>query len=543
MSGIPKIALAQVNPTVGDLDENAALVAEWTSLAEQAGAGVVVFPELVLTGYPAEDLYLRPDFVAAAGERLAELAAGTGDITALVGFPDPVGNPVGRAISANSVALLSRGEVRGIYHKRLLPNYGVFDEYRTFRNGSAPLVTDLDGTRVGVTICEDCWVAGDPVYEALAPGADLILNASASPYHRSKGREREEIFRRVAVDKGLPVAMVNMVGGQDELIFDGSSVLVGADGEVLARAGQFSEDLLIFDPEGSRAPVADWMDDLDEVYTALVTGLRDYVVKNGFKHVGLGLSGGIDSALVAALAADALGPEQVTCVVMPSPHSSGDTQGDAREMAGRLGTGLIEFSIEDTMTAYDRLLGDDATGLAAENLQARIRGNLMMALSNSRGWLVLTTANKSETSVGYSTLYGDMAGGLAPIKDVPKTLVYELCRHRNGSSPVIPESILTRPPSAELRPGQLDTDSLPDYDELDRILKMYVEDDLGPAEIAARGEDASVVADVIAKVDRAEYKRRQSPPGLKITTKGFGRDRRMPITNRYRPWTADTDSA
>lgn len=542
MSGIPKIALAQVNPTVGDLDENAALVSDWTAMAEKAGAGIVVFPELVLTGYPAEDLYLRPDFVAATGERLAEIAAQVGSITALIGFPDPVANPVGRAIAANAVAVVSNGEIRGVYRKRLLPNYGVFDEYRTFRNGAGPLVMEAAVTNLGVTICEDCWDPDSPVYAELAPEAELIVNSSASPYHRGKGQEREEIFRRVAVDKGLPVAMANMVGGQDELIFDGSSVLIAPDGSVLARAGQFTEDLVIWDPETGSPEPAPWMVDLDEVYTALVTGLRDYVVKNGFKHVGLGLSGGIDSALVAALAADALGPEQVTCVVMPSPHSSGETQGDAREMAGRLGTELIEFSIEETMAAYDELLGEDAAGLAAENLQARIRGNLMMALSNSRGWLVLTTANKSETSVGYSTLYGDMAGGLAPIKDVPKTLVYELCRHRNGSSPVIPESIITRPPSAELRPGQLDTDSLPDYDQLDRILRLYVEEDLGPAEIAARGEDPEVVADVIAKVDRAEYKRRQSPPGLKVTTKGFGRDRRMPITNRYRPWGPNTDS-
>ena len=539
MSPLPKIALAQVNPTVGDLDENAALVSEWIGLASQSNAKVVVFPELVLTGYPAEDLYLRPDFIAAAGASLREIAEKVGDITALVGFPEPVGNPVGRAIAANAIAVISQGEIRGVYRKRLLPNYGVFDEYRTFRNGSGPLVTEAAGTKLGVTICEDCWDPGSPVFSDLAPGAELVVNSSASPYHRGKGVEREEIFRRVATAKNLPVAMVNLVGGQDELIFDGASALIGPDGGVLARAGQFSEDLLIHDPGEPSSAVAGWMDDLDEVYTALVTGLRDYVVKNGFGHVGLGLSGGIDSALVAALAADALGPEQVTCVVMPSPHSSGATQADAREMARRLGTGLIEFSIEEAMAAYDRTLGEPACGIAAENLQARIRGNLMMALSNSRGWLVLTTANKSETSVGYSTLYGDMAGGLAPIKDVPKTLVYELCRHRNGSSPVIPESILTRPPSAELRPDQLDTDSLPDYDELDRILKMYVEDDLGPAEIAARGESPEVVADVIAKVDRAEYKRRQSPPGLKITTKGFGRDRRMPITNRYRPWRAD----
>ena len=536
MSVSPKIALAQINPTVGDLDENAALISDWTERARAGGADLVVFPELALTGYPAEDLYLRPDFIAAARERLLELAAETGDVTAVVGFPDAVADPVGRAIAANAVALVARGEIRGIYHKRLLPNYGVFDEYRTFRNGSDPLVAEIAGTPVGVTICEDCWDPGSPVFDRLAPGAELIVNASASPYHRGKGREREEIFRRVAAEKAVPVAMTNLVGGQDDLIFDGSSAVFGPDGSVLSRAGQFTEDLVIFESGGNHPPVAPWMDDLDEVYTALVTGLRDYVVKNGFQHVGLGLSGGIDSALVAALAVDALGPDRVTCVVMPSPHSGDDTQADAREMARRLDTELIEFSIDDAMESYDRLLGEDASGVAAENLQARIRGNLMMALSNSRGWLVLTTANKSETSVGYSTLYGDMAGGLAPIKDVPKTLVYELCRHRNGSSPVIPESIISRPPSAELRPDQLDSDSLPDYDRLDPILRMYVEEDLGPAEIASRGADPDEVADVIAKVDRAEYKRRQAAPGLKITTKGFGRDRRMPITNRYRPW-------
>lgn len=536
MNRLPKIALAQVNPTVGDLDENAALISEWIARASEAGADLVVFPELVLTGYPAEDLYLRPDFVAAAGMRLREIAAGVGDIAAVVGFPDPVGDPVGRAIAANAVALLSGGEVRTVYRKRLLPNYGVFDENRTFRNGTEALVPAIAGRPVGLTICEDCWDPDSPVFTDLAPAAELIVNSSASPYHRGKGREREEIFRQVALRKGVPVAMVNLVGGQDELVFDGSSALFAPDGSVLARAGQFTEDLLIYEPEDPNLVPAPWMDDLDEVYTALVTGLRDYVVKNGFGHVGLGLSGGIDSALVAALAADALGPENVTCVVMPSPHSSGETQADAREMTKRLGTELIEFDISGPMDSYHGMLGEDGAGLAAENLQARIRGNLMMALSNSRGWLVLTTANKSETSVGYSTLYGDMAGGLAPIKDVPKTLVYELCRHRNGSSPVIPESIITRPPSAELRPGQLDTDSLPDYDQLDRILRLYVEEDLGPAEISALGEDAEVVADVIAKVDRAEYKRRQAPPGLKITTKGFGRDRRMPITNRYRPW-------
>lgn len=533
MSVSPRIALAQINPTVGDLDGNAALITDWTEKAKQAGAELVIFPELCLTGYPAEDLYLRPDFIRANAELIKEIAAEITGITALVGFADPVGEPVGTAIAANAVAALADGEVKDVYHKRLLPNYGVFDEYRTFRNGTEPVSVDVAGRKVGLTVCEDCWDPTSPVDADLAPGADLIVNLSASPYHRGKAPQREEIFRRIAIRENRPVAMVNAVGGQDELIFDGGSVLLGPDGSVLARAGQFTEDLVICDTGIAPSP---WMDDLDEVYTALVTGLRDYVVKNGFAHVGIGLSGGIDSALVAALATDALGPERVSCVVMPSPHSSDATQGDAREMGKRLGVELIEIEIGGPMESYHRLLGTDATGITAENLQARIRGNLMMALSNSRGWLILTTANKSETSVGYSTLYGDMAGGLAPIQDVPKTLVYELCRHRNGMSPVIPDSIITRPPSAELRPDQKDSDSLPDYDVLDRILRLYVEEDQGPAEIVATGEDAQTVAEIVAMVDRAEYKRRQAPPGLRITTKGFGRDRRMPITNRYRPW-------
>jgi NAD+ synthase (glutamine-hydrolysing) len=533
---IPRTALAQLNPIVGDIDGNAAMVADWIGKARGAGAELVVFPELCLTGYPAEDLYLRPDFVAANARALEELAPASSSITALVGYAEPVIEAPGKAIAANAVGVLRDGELAGTYRKRLLPNYGVFDENRTFEAGTEPLVTDIGGASLGVTVCEDCWVPESEIAGNLAPGADLIVNLSASPYHRGKAVERQEIFSRTAMRHGLPVAFVNAVGGQDELIFDGASALIAPDGTVLARAGQFTEELVVCGGDESGAAVSPWLGDLDEVYAALVTGLRDYVVKNGFAHVGLGLSGGIDSALVAVLAADALGPERVSCVVMPSPHSSGDTQADARDMAGRLGVELIEMEIDGPMDSYSKLLGDDLSGVAAENIQARIRGNLMMALSNSRGWLILTTANKSETSVGYSTLYGDLAGGLAPIKDTPKTLVYELCRYRNRASPVIPEEIITRPPSAELRPDQKDSDSLPDYDTLDRILRLYIEEDRGPAEIVAMGEDPSVTADVVALVDRAEYKRRQSPPGLRITSKGFGRDRRMPITNRYRPW-------
>jgi NAD+ synthase (glutamine-hydrolysing) len=532
MTELPRIALAQINPTVGDLDANAALITDWAGEASRAGADLVIFPELCLPGYPAEDLYMRGDFIRANADLIKEVAASIDGITALVGFADPVEDPVGNAIAANAVAVISGGSVQAVYHKRILPNYGVFDEYRTFRNGSEPVSVEVAGSQVGVTVCEDCWDPALPVTANLAPGADLIANLSGSPYHRGKAAEREEIFRQVAIREQRPVAMVNAVGGQDELIFDGGSALIAPDGTVLTRAGQFTEDLVICDAGAEPAP---WMDDLDEVYTALVTGIRDYTLKNRFGHVGIGLSGGVDSALVAALAVDALGPERVTCVIMPSPHSSGDTQGDAREMGKRLGVEVIEMEIDKPMDAYHDLLGDDAAGVTAENLQARIRGNLLMALSNSRGWLVLTTSNKSEASVGYATLYGDMAGGLSPIKDVPKTVVYDLCHHRNGSSPVIPESIITRPPSAELAPDQQDSDSLPPYDQLDRILRLYVEEDQGPAQIVAAGEDPRTVAEVIALVDRAEFKRRQSPPGLRITTKSFGKDRRMPITNRYRP--------
>ena len=534
MTDPPTTALAQINTTVGALEANADRIVEAGREAVSNGARLVIFPELALTGYPAEDLYLRPDFIRAGKEVLDDLVPSLTGATFLVGFADPVDDhQPGRAAAWNAAAVVSDGTLVGTYHKRLLPNYGVFDEFRTFRNGSDPLVIQVDGAAVGLTICEDCWEPDSPVASALGPGATMLANLSASPFHRGKAEEREEIFRSVALRNGQWVAMTNLVGAQDELVFDGSSVAIAPDGEVLARASRFEEEVLVVRWSGDR--IAPRQSDLDEVYGALILGLRDYVDKNGFGHVGVGLSGGIDSALVAVLAVDALGPERVSCVVMPSPFSSPDTQADARTLASNLGCELIEYPIGGLMDRYREILGKDLEGIAGENIQARIRGNILMALSNARGWLVLVTSNKSETSVGYSTLYGDMAGGFAPIRDVPKTLVFDLCDFRNQEDGPIPRSIIERPPSAELREGQLDTDSLPDYDELDRILAMYVEWDLGPAEIIEAGEDPATVARIIGLVDAAEYKRRQSPPGTRVTTRAFGRDRRMPVTNRFRP--------
>ena len=530
-----KTALAQINTTVGDLDGNGARIITAAREAVGLGAELVVFPELCLPGYPAEDLYLRTDFIRANANALTELASELTGATFLVGYAEPAGpaDP-GRAIAFNAAAIIRDREVIDTYRKRLLPNYGVFDERRTFRSGDRSLVTAVGPTSLGLTICEDCWEPGDPAVADLAPGANLIANLSASPYHRGKGEEREDIFRQTAISQEAYVVVANAVGGQDEIVFDGTSVAVAPDGTIIARAQRFEEELLIVDPSDSGSlPPPD--DGIEEVYAAIVTGLRDYVEKNGFSRVGVGLSGGIDSALVALLAVDALGPGRVSLVVMPSPWSSEETQADARTLAANLGCETLEYPIEGLMSQYEASLGDDDRGLTAENIQARIRGNLLMALSNSRGWLILTTSNKSEASVGYSTLYGDMAGGFAPIRDVPKGLVYELTEWRSRDRAPVPSGILQRPPSAELRPDQLDVDSLPEYDVLDEILRLHVEEDLGPAEIAQSGFDPEIVDQVIGLVDRAEYKRRQSPPGTRITTRAFGRDRRMPITNRYRP--------
>jgi NAD+ synthase (glutamine-hydrolysing) len=550
-----RVALAQINPTVGDVDGNTAKIAAWIEDARAGGAELVIFPELCIPGYPAEDLYLKPHFLAANVRAVEKLAADLSPgITALVGYAEPAEGGGDHRHAHNSLAVLADGAVQAVYRKNRLPNYSVFDEQRYFIPGTEPATFEIDGEGIGLTICEDMWAPGPPGQAEADAGASLIANPSGSPYHRGKGHEREEMFAERAREFGAYLAFVNLVGGQDELVFDGQSLLFGPDGAVLARGKQFEEELLFVEVPGGAGPLADPLPDLDEVYGALVLGLRDYVEKNGFGHVGLGISGGIDSALVAMLAVDALGPERVTLVVMPSPHSSAETQEDARQIARNLGTELIEIEIEPMMDGYRDALdvhlrpdAEDADAsptdptrpsepdLAAENIQARIRGNLMMALSNRHGWLVLTTGNKSEMSVGYATLYGDMAGGFAVIKDVPKTLVYELVERRNerAGTDLVPAAVIERPPSAELRPDQLDSDSLPDYDLLDRVLEAYVEGDKGRDEMVAAGMPEEVVDEVIRLVDRSEYKRRQAAPGIRITPKAFGRDRRLPITNRF----------
>jgi NAD+ synthase (glutamine-hydrolysing) len=554
-----RVALAQINPTVGDVDGNTAKIAAWIDRARDAGAELVIFPELCIPGYPAEDLYLKRHFLAANVSAVEELAAGLAPgLTAMVGYAEPIPGGGDYRHAYNSLAVLANGAVQRVYRKNRLPNYAVFDEQRYFVPGREGDTVEVDGAGVGLTICEDIWAPGPPAQLEADSGAILIANPSGSPYHRGKGHEREEMFGQRAREYGAYLAFVNLVGGQDELVFDGQSLLFGPDGAILGRAAQFEEELLIADVPAAAdtpAPLADPLPDLDEVYAALVLGLRDYVEKNRFGHVGLGISGGIDSALVALLAVDALGPERVTLVVMPSPHSSDETQDDARQIARNLGAELIDIGIGPMMDGYGEALDvylrpraedrDDSPidpskpaepDIAAENIQARIRGNLMMALSNRHGWLVLTTGNKSEMSVGYATLYGDMAGGLAVIKDVPKTLVYKLVERRNerAGRELVPAAVIERPPSAELRPDQLDSDSLPDYDLLDPILEAYVERDEGRDEmVAADLGPGDVIDEVIRLVDRSEYKRRQAAPGIRITPRAFGRDRRLPITNRF----------
>ena len=556
-----RIALAQVDLTVGDVTGNAALVREWSARAREAGAQLVAFPEMTLTGYPIEDLVFRDSLLAANRAALDALAAESGDMAVVVGFLDR--DAVG---PRNAAALLHRGAVAGTYYKHFLPNYGVFDERRYFVPGSSVTLYDVAGTSVAVTICEDIWQDGGTVAAAGAAGAELVLVVNGSPYERGKTTARYDLVARRAAEANATLAYVNTTGAQDELVWDGDSMVVAPDGTVLARAARFAEELLVVDvdvadrsrstegpdgitvervtlgalppaPEDEVKPsVAEPLSDEAEVYGAVVAGTRDYVRKNGFATAILGLSGGIDSALVATIAVDALGADSVHTVAMPSRWSSQGSHDDAAELARRQGTRHRVVPIEPVVAAFQEASGG-FEGLAAENLQARVRGTLLMGLSNQEGHLVLTTGNKSELATGFSTLYGDSAGGWAPIKDVPKTLVWALARWRNAQTPdapPIPEASITKPPSAELAPGQLDADRLPPYDVLDDLLDDYVERDVGREGLVAQGFDPAVVDRVIRLVDVAEYKRRQYPPGPKITSRAFGRDRRLPITNRWR---------
>jgi NAD+ synthase (glutamine-hydrolysing) len=530
-----KLALAQIDATVGDLDGNRELILARIGEARAAGADLVVFPELAVTGYPPEDLLLRPGFVRAAHESLERIAAEVRDIVALVGVPLEENGLY------NACAICADGEITGWAKKWHLPNYGVFDEKRYFVSGTDLALVDVAGTEVGITICEDMWIPGAPTTELASAGAELIVNLSASPFHVGRAEEREAIFSARARESGVRVALCNTVGGQDELVFDGHSLVLDRDGSVLARATGFNETLLLFDLEQPQAAtISPLGDDLEQMRCALVLGLRDYVRKNGFEAVLVSVSGGVDSAVTAALAVEALGAERVHCVSLPSRYSSDATRSDARRLAENLGCDFRELPIEPVVEAYTSALAESFAGrepdVAEENLQARIRGTMVMALSNKFGWLLVASGNKSELSVGYATLYGDMAGGFALLKDVFKTDVFRLARHLNerAGRELIPQSTIDRAPSAELREGQLDEDSLPPYPELDRVLEAYVEDDRSLDELSADGFDADVVARAVALIDRAEYKRRQAPPGVRLRPKAFGRDRRTPITNRWR---------
>jgi NAD+ synthase (glutamine-hydrolysing) len=569
-----RLALAQIDARVGDLDGNVEKIAARIAEARDEGAELVLLPELAVTGYPPEDLLLKEHFLRAAGEAVETLAREVEGIVAVVGFPQRTEDVY------NAIAVMADGRVQAVYRKARLWNYGVADEERYFQAGDGGAVLDLGDARVGLTICEDIWVPGGPASDEALAGASLIVNPSASPYYAGKGIERERMIVQRARDNLCAFAFCNLVGGQDELVFDGQSVVVDHQGTVIARAPQFAEALTLVTvdlqaaitarlretrlrPAVSTAlpdvrrlgplprrenhsgaiggDVAPLLEPEAEVYAALALGVRDYVEKNGFRHVVIGLSGGIDSTLTALIAVDALGPARVTCVTMPSRYSSTGTRDDAKVLAENLGVDLLEFPIGRAMEVYDELLADAFENrepdITEENLQARIRGNLLMALSNKFGWLVLTTSNKSENSVGYSTLYGDSAGGFAVIKDVPKTLVYRLVDYRNArdAEHPVPRSIIDRPPSAELREDQRDADSLPDYATLDQILQAYIEEDADREQLARAGLPEDAIERVVELVDRAEYKRRQAPPGIKITPRAFGRDRRMPITNAYRP--------
>ena len=574
---VVRLALAQVNPVVGDLPGNATKVIEFIERARSQGAELVAFPELVLTGYPPEDLLLRPEFIEQNQAALDEVVRATRGITAIVGFAQRAGDVY------NAAAIAHDGRLAAVYQKSHLPNYGVFDEVRYFRPGRDPFVCVRGPLRFAVNICEDIWTPAGPTALALYGEAELVINLSASPFHAGKSISRDRMLATRAADGVAFVAFVNNAGGQDELVFDGNSRLFGPRGEDLARGEAFEEDLVLVDldldavfrarlkdPRSREAAQTDNGESIlrsvtlsevaapakpplpprqtrtpegaEEIYRALVVGTHDYILKNGFQRVVLGLSGGVDSALTAAIAADALGAENVTVVFLPSPYTSTESAEDAEALARNLGLDYRTLPIGDEMASYRKTLAGVFAGrpedTTEENLQSRIRGNLLMALSNKFGWMVLTTGNKSEYSCGYTTLYGDMAGGFAVLKDVFKTLVYELAHYRNARAgkPWIPERTITRPPTAELKPGQLDTDSLPPYDILDPILRAYVEEDWEVERIMALGHDRALVRRVIRMVDKAEYKRRQAPPGIRITPRALGKDRRLPITNRHQPW-------
>ncbi len=545
-----KTALIQMNPTVGALEANTDLIISNAWKAFDEGARLIVFPELTISGYPPEDLILKDHFCADCKRQLHRLETEFPPVATVV-----VGAPVSREGKKYNAALVFHdSKTIGEYHKMLLPNYGVFDEMRLFEAGTKPFVFDIDGLTAALHICEDSWAPNGTAVASLEDkDIDLLINLSASPYYRNKLNDRIDVLAQTAQKLGVPLLYCNLVGGQDELVFDGASMVFAPDGTRRARAKQFHEDILYFAVEqaGKPAPHVGQafqpahprkevpLGDLEETYEALKLGLRDYVDKIGFKRVVVALSGGIDSAIVLALAVDALGKERVAAVTMPSQYSSSETLGDAGEMAKLLDVEFHTIPIKGLYDEFESELSpiwgaDKEVGLAEENLQARIRGNLIMALSNEYGWLVLTTGNKSEMAMGYCTLYGDMAGGFAVIKDVPKTLVFDLCRWRNEQELVIPPSIIERPPSAELRPDQKDTDSLPPYEILDPILEDYVENDMGIAGLIAKGYEEALVRRVVHAVELTEYKRRQSPPGVKITPRSFDRDRRMPIVNRYR---------
>ncbi|MGZ4994995.1 MAG: NAD+ synthase [Methylobacter sp.] len=531
-----KIALAQTNFLVGNIAANIDNIAQAAIHArDELGAEMIVFPELTLTGYPAEDLLLRPDFIIAANNALYQLADRVSDIAMVVGFPERDGDKL-----YNSAAVLHQGAIVACYRKRALPNYGVFDEQRYFTAGHQSCVFEFNGSFIGLTICEDVWKGGI-IEDNQQAGAELLLTINASPFNSGKIYQREAIICSQVKTAKIPLVYVNQVGGQDELIFDGASFVVDADGETVFRAAEFKEQISVVEFVGNvpvKSTCAPLYTEISSEYQALVLGIKDYVRKNGFQGAILGLSGGIDSALVLALAVDALGADKVEAVLLPSRYTHDMSNEDAVLETKALGVKYHTIPIEPAVDAFTGMLADIFAGTAKdateENIQARCRGVVLMALSNKQGKLLLTTGNKSEMSVGYATLYGDMSGGFAPIKDVPKMLVYRLARYRNSLSPVIPERVITRPPSAELAPGQVDQDSLPPYEVLDAILERYIEKDQSADEILAAGFSREDVARAISLVDRNEYKRRQSPPGIKITGRAFGRDRRYPITSGYK---------